>query len=83
MPVALITGSDSGIGRASAVALARDGFDVGVTFRSDEQGAHGTAAEVEAVRVDELLAVARAAPEVRLEDRVAAGELQRRDLVGA
>src|SRR3712207_8343073 len=45
--VAIVTGSDSGIGKASAVALARAGCDVGITYRSDEQGARGTAAEVE------------------------------------
>jgi NAD(P)-dependent dehydrogenase (short-subunit alcohol dehydrogenase family) len=46
MAVAIVTGSDSGIGRAAAVALADDGFDVGVTWHSDEEGARGTAAEV-------------------------------------
>jgi NAD(P)-dependent dehydrogenase (short-subunit alcohol dehydrogenase family) len=45
--VAIVTGSDSGIGRATAVALARAGCDVGITYRSDEEGARGTAAEVE------------------------------------
>jgi NAD(P)-dependent dehydrogenase (short-subunit alcohol dehydrogenase family) len=39
MPAAIVTGSDSGIGRATAVALARRGFDVGMTFRRDEEGA--------------------------------------------
>ena len=43
MGVAVVTGSDSGIGRAAAVALADDGFDVGVTWHSDEAGANGTA----------------------------------------
>jgi len=43
---AIVTGSDSGIGRATAVALADAGMDVGVTWHSDEQGAHRTAAEV-------------------------------------
>jgi NAD(P)-dependent dehydrogenase (short-subunit alcohol dehydrogenase family) len=42
----VITGSDSGIGKASAVALARAGFDVGVTWNTDEQGARSTAAEI-------------------------------------
>jgi NAD(P)-dependent dehydrogenase (short-subunit alcohol dehydrogenase family) len=46
MAVAIVTGSDSGIGRAAAVALADDGFDVGITWHSDEDGARGTAAEV-------------------------------------
>jgi NAD(P)-dependent dehydrogenase (short-subunit alcohol dehydrogenase family) len=44
--VAVVTGSDSGIGRAAAVALAEQGFDVGVTWHSDEDGAHATAEEV-------------------------------------
>jgi NAD(P)-dependent dehydrogenase (short-subunit alcohol dehydrogenase family) len=47
MASAVVTGSDSGIGRAAAVALAEDGFDVGVTWHSDEEGALGTAREIE------------------------------------
>jgi NAD(P)-dependent dehydrogenase (short-subunit alcohol dehydrogenase family) len=43
---AIITGSDSGIGRATAVALAAAGCDVGITYRSDEEGAQATADEV-------------------------------------
>lgn len=43
---AIITGSDSGIGRATAVALAAAGCDVGITWRSDEAGAEATAEEV-------------------------------------
>jgi NAD(P)-dependent dehydrogenase (short-subunit alcohol dehydrogenase family) len=43
---AIVTGSDSGIGRATAVALARAGMDVGVTWHTDEQGARDTADEV-------------------------------------
>jgi NAD(P)-dependent dehydrogenase (short-subunit alcohol dehydrogenase family) len=46
MPAAIVTGSDSGIGRATAVALARDGFDVGITWHEDEAGANETAEEV-------------------------------------
>jgi NAD(P)-dependent dehydrogenase (short-subunit alcohol dehydrogenase family) len=45
---AIVTGSDSGIGRATSVALAGAGHDVGVTFRTDADGARGTAQEVEA-----------------------------------
>ncbi|GAA4957349.1 SDR family oxidoreductase [Actinoplanes utahensis] len=46
--VAIVTGSDSGIGEAIAVALAGAGFDVGVTFRSDRDGAEQTAEKVRA-----------------------------------
>jgi NAD(P)-dependent dehydrogenase (short-subunit alcohol dehydrogenase family) len=44
---AIITGSDSGIGRATAAALARDGHDIGITYRSDDEGARETAQEVQ------------------------------------
>jgi NAD(P)-dependent dehydrogenase (short-subunit alcohol dehydrogenase family) len=43
---AIITGSDSGIGKATAVALARRGHDVGITYSRDEEGARETADEV-------------------------------------
>jgi NAD(P)-dependent dehydrogenase (short-subunit alcohol dehydrogenase family) len=45
---AIVTASDSGIGRATAVALAHAGMDVGITWHSDEAGARDTAAEVQA-----------------------------------
>ena len=44
---AIVTASDSGIGKASAIRLARDGFDVGVTWHSDEEGARDTAHRIE------------------------------------
>jgi NAD(P)-dependent dehydrogenase (short-subunit alcohol dehydrogenase family) len=43
---AVVTGSDSGIGAAIAVALAAGGADVGITYHSDAGGAERTAAEV-------------------------------------
>jgi NAD(P)-dependent dehydrogenase (short-subunit alcohol dehydrogenase family) len=43
---AIVTASDSGIGKATAVALAEAGLDVGVTWHSDERGAQETAEEV-------------------------------------
>ncbi|GAA5071972.1 SDR family oxidoreductase [Nocardia iowensis] len=43
---AVVTGSDSGIGKAIAVALAGGGVDIGITFHSDEQGAEDTARQV-------------------------------------
>lgn len=48
MGAAIVTGSDSGIGKATAVALAERGHDVGITWHEDEAGARDTAREVEA-----------------------------------
>jgi NAD(P)-dependent dehydrogenase (short-subunit alcohol dehydrogenase family) len=44
--LAIVTGSDSGIGKATAAELARQGYDVGITWHEDEEGANETAAEV-------------------------------------
>lgn len=46
---AIVTGSDSDIGRATAIRLAREGFDVGITWHSDRAGAEDTAREVQAL----------------------------------
>jgi NAD(P)-dependent dehydrogenase (short-subunit alcohol dehydrogenase family) len=43
---AIVTASDSGIGKATAVALAKNGMDVGITWHSDSDGAESTAEEV-------------------------------------
>lgn len=46
--LALVTGSDSGIGQATAIAFAREGADVIVTYLHDRQGAERTARDIEA-----------------------------------
>lgn len=35
---AIVTASNSGIGKACALQLAKAGFDIGITWHSDEQG---------------------------------------------
>jgi NAD(P)-dependent dehydrogenase (short-subunit alcohol dehydrogenase family) len=47
--VAIVTGSESGIGRAVAVALAERGCDVGVTWFRDEEAGRATVEEVRAL----------------------------------
>ncbi len=41
--VALITGADSGIGRAVAIAFAREGADIAISYLSEDQDANETA----------------------------------------
>jgi NAD(P)-dependent dehydrogenase (short-subunit alcohol dehydrogenase family) len=65
--VAIVTGSDSGIGQESAKALAESGFDIGVTYKEDEAGARETLEAVEAagrrgeIRQQDLTNLPRAA----------------------
>ncbi len=47
MSVAVITGGNSGIGRAAAVALAKRGFDVGIVWHAEEERAREAVAECE------------------------------------
>ena len=46
---AIVTGADSGIGKATAIALAGAGHDVGFTWHDDEAGAADTARSIEAL----------------------------------
>ena len=45
--LAVVTGSDSGIGQATATLLASEGFDVGLTSHEDTEGVQETAREIE------------------------------------
>src|SRR4051794_9031126 len=47
--VAIVTGSESGIGRAVAVALAENGCDLGITWYREKDAAEATAEELRAL----------------------------------
>ncbi|WLI77754.1 SDR family oxidoreductase [Kosakonia sp. H02] len=47
--VAIVTAADSGIGKQSALMLAEQGFDIGITWHSDDNGAKETAQRVAAL----------------------------------
>jgi NAD(P)-dependent dehydrogenase (short-subunit alcohol dehydrogenase family) len=47
MAVAIVTGGNTGIGRATAVALANSGCDIGITWHRDEQRAESVARAIE------------------------------------
>lgn len=75
----MVTGSDSGIGRATAITFAQHGADVLVHYHQDKQGAHETAAQVRAAgRRAEVLQADFANPaEVRVFFRPGAGNHER------
>lgn len=45
--LAVVTGADSGIGQATAQLLATEGFDVGITWHTDQAGAEDTRRAIE------------------------------------
>lgn len=54
-PAALVTGASRGIGRRTAVALARNGYDVVINYSRRDEAARETAREVEATGAKALL----------------------------
>ena len=48
-PLALVVGGSRGIGRASALELAKAGFDIWLTYRSSHEAAEATKTEIEAI----------------------------------
>lgn len=54
-PVALVTGASRGIGRATALELARRGFAVALNYRTDEASALTAAAEITALGLPSLI----------------------------
>ncbi len=71
--VALISGGGRGIGRACALALAGDGFDVAVNYRRDDDAAAETVVAIEAL--GRRAKAYRASVESAAEDEAMVGEV--------
>ena len=67
---ALVVGGSGGIGRAVCVQLARDGFDVGVHYRSQRQVAEQLAAEIQSLGRESVPVYADVADEMQVKDMV-------------
>jgi glucose 1-dehydrogenase len=65
--VALITGSDSGIGQASAIAFAKEGANVLIHYHTDEEGAKHTLEKVREAGSDGIIVQADVRHEAEVE----------------
>lgn len=66
--IALITGSDSGIGKATAIEFAKEGANVVVTYHSDKEGAEETLQKVEAAGAKGIVLQVDVSDEARVEE---------------
>ncbi|HEV7941426.1 MAG TPA: SDR family oxidoreductase [Solirubrobacteraceae bacterium] len=80
---AIVTGASSGIGAASALALAHQGCDVGITYNANADGAARTVEAIQATGRRAMMAQLDLAAPERAEDAIAelAQELGRLDVL--
>lgn len=72
--IALVTGGSRGIGRATCLALAREGAGVAVNYVSNEKAAHETVAEIERLGGKAMMVAADVSDPASVADMVAAVE---------